>query len=121
MIKELYPFKNIFIKGLDDFDNDKVWIENLDSLLNEIIIDIGIQNYNLKLYTPNKDEDTKKYLDFVISNSKFVNTITNCELFSSNNNVISSTKIRILMNDLKNNYEEIKNLIPEKIFNLISK
>jgi bifunctional NMN adenylyltransferase/nudix hydrolase len=121
IIEELYPNKNIYIKGLDDFDNDNIWIENLDSIINEIIIDIGVQNYNLKLYTPNKDEGTKKYLDFVISNSKFVNTITNCDLLSSNNTVISSTEIRILMNDFKNNYEQIKKLIPEKVFNLISR
>ena len=78
-ITEYFGDKNYFVEGLDDYDDDYMWIKNLEEIINQIILNNNFFNCHLKLYCPMKDENTKKYLDYVIKTS-FIKEYQDCNL-----------------------------------------
>ena len=91
-----------------------MWIKNLEEIINQIILNNNFFNCHLKLYCPMKDENTKKYLDYVIKTS-FIKEYQDCNLIENNNTYINSTQIREYMKDKSTFEEKVKDLIPYKI------
>lgn len=108
----------IFVDGIDDYNDDKIWCNKVDEIIkNRIILDIN--DCNIKLYGPKKDKNTEKYIDYILENSLIKNYV-NAELTLNENIIIDATLIRNYLKDTEKNKDLILKYIPEKVFNIIS-
>lgn len=117
-IKSIYPSSNLIVVGLDDYNDNETWCNTLDKLILDHIF-FDITESKIRLYGPKKDESTRKYIDYVLENSK-IREYVECNILFKEGKILDATLIRqILKNDIDNFEERVKDYLPEKIINII--
>ena len=107
--------KKIVVDGLDDFCDDKRWCDELNRVIVKNIF-FDLDKCKFRLYGPQKDESTKKYIDYVITNS-IIHEYINSEIYEHKDVTLDATLIRKYIQE--NLYENCKDLVPKEVINII--
>jgi len=105
----------IMIDGIDDYEDDKDWCNELNKIIKRNIF-FDMNECNFKLYGPKKDVSTEKYINYVLENS-IISKYINSDLINNDNGIIDATTIREILN--RKNKDSLEKYIPSEIIKII--